>query len=190
MSAYSIPGHTNPAHALLEARVAKLEHDLLAQQRSGMAIVVSGGGLDNILSALILATTSAAMGDEARLFFSFWAIAAVRRPDASSQRGSLIDRVVRRLLPRGMRRLTLSRMHWGGAGTAMMRGRMKAKGISGCDELLAMAREAGVKISVCEMTMDLMGLTREDIIDYPGLELCGAATFLATAQKSAITLFI
>ena len=187
-------GPVHDAHGAaspLEVRVAKLEQQLAADRRSGTAIVVSGGALDHVLSALILATTSAALGEEVHIFFSFWAISALRKPGARTRsRVTLIDRVLRMLLPKGARRLTLSRMHWGGAGTAMMRGRMKSKGIPDCDELLDMAKSSGVRLSVCEMTMDLMGLTRDDLIDYPDLGVCGAATFLAIAQKSATTLII
>ena len=118
----------------LDVRVSKLERDLEAQRRSGLSLLVSSGDLDKILAALMLGTGTAIMGQEAHIFFTFWATAALRRPDAvPARKRSLLDRLFGWLLPRGTRALALSRMHFGGAGTAMMRARMKALGIADCD---------------------------------------------------------
>jgi peroxiredoxin family protein len=179
-----------PGRASVEDRLAKLEREFADERRSGLAIAVSSGGLDDVMSSLMLATTSASMGQEVQLFFTFWAVSALRRADAAPRRVGWVDRILGRLLPRGSNALCLSTMHWAGAGTAMMRSRMKQKGLASCDELIAMAAESGVRISVCAATLDLLGLSRADLIDYPNLELCGAATFLAIAQKSATTIFI
>jgi peroxiredoxin family protein len=180
-----------PTALTLDARVTRLEQELEAQRKSGLSLLVASGDLDKVLSALILATGAAVMGQEAHIFFTFWATAALRRPDATpARKRSILDRLFGWLLPRGTRALALSRMHFGGAGTAMMRVRMKAKGIADCDELFAMARESGVKISVCDATMSLMGMNLDDLVDYPGIQLCGVATFLALAEKSNTTMFI
>jgi peroxiredoxin family protein len=94
------------------------------------------------------------------------------------------------MLPRGTKGLKLSRMNMGGVGTAMIKRRMRGKQFAGCDELLEMAKESGVQIRVCDMSMDLMGIHRDELIDYPGLEQCGVATFMETALHSRVTLFV
>jgi peroxiredoxin family protein len=78
----------------------------------------------------------------------------------------------------------------GGVGTAMLRKRMKDKGVADCDDLLRMASETGVRIAVCDMSLDLLGLRLQDLVDYPGLEVCGVATFLSDALDCSATLFI
>ena len=174
----------------LEARLAKLERAVQAQRREGTLILLSSGDYDQVHKGLSLATGAASMGQDVHVFVTLWATAALRRPDPPSRVRGWVERVFGWLLPKGAGALSLSRMHFGGAGTAMMRRRMSDKGIPDCAELLEMAREAGVRISVCEMTMDLLGLNRADLIDYPGLELCGVATFTAAAGTSATTLVI
>jgi peroxiredoxin family protein len=94
------------------------------------------------------------------------------------------------MLPGGTRQLKLSRMHMAGAGTAMIRRRMKDKNFAGCEELLEAARDLGVRILVCDMSMDLLGMRMDDLIDYPGLAPCGVSTFVARAMESKVTLFI
>jgi len=176
--------------ATLEARVVELEREAAARRRAGIAAVVASGDLDKVQAALILATSAVAMGQPAHLFFTLWATSALRRPTPPPRRRGLVDRLFGWLLPKGTSALSLSRMHFGGMGTAMMKRRMRASGVADCDELLAMARDGGVKISVCEQTMSLMGLTQGDLVDYPDLGLCGATSFLAIADTSSATMFI
>jgi peroxiredoxin family protein len=166
----------------LEARVERLERER-PHARPGLSIVVASGDLDRLMAALVLANGAATMGQPVDMFFSFWATAALVRDPPRRGRG-WFARLLGWVLPRGTRGLALSRLHLGGLGTALLSRRMKTIGIPTCAELLAMAREAGVRISVCEMTMSLMGLSLEDLVDYPGLRLCGAVTFLESAEKS------
>jgi peroxiredoxin family protein len=78
----------------------------------------------------------------------------------------------------------------GGMGTAMMKSLMKKKNVASVEEMLAVAGELGVKIYVCEMSMDLMGFKREEMIEYPKMDFCGVAKFLEEAKSSKIQLFI
>ena len=94
------------------------------------------------------------------------------------------------VLPKGTEQVKLSKMNMGGMGTAMMKSLMKKKNVASLEELVALAEELGVKIYVCEMSMDLMGFKREEMIDYKGLDFAGVATFLAEAQDSKVQLFI
>jgi len=84
----------------------------------------------------------------------------------------------------------LSKMNMGGMGTAMMKSLMQKKNVASLEQMIEMAGELGVQIYVCEMSMDLMGLKREEMIDYPGLAYAGVAKFLEEAMHSRVQLFI
>jgi peroxiredoxin family protein len=94
------------------------------------------------------------------------------------------------MLPKGRNKLTLSQMHMAGMGTAMIKSLMKKKNVASLDQLFEVAAMLGVQIYICEMSMDLMGMKKEEMIDYPGLKVCGVASFLADAKESAVQLFI
>jgi peroxiredoxin family protein len=94
------------------------------------------------------------------------------------------------MLPKGTSEVKLSKMNMGGMGTAMMKSLMKKKNVATLEQMLEMAEELGVKIFVCEMSMDLMGFKREEMIAYKDLTFCGVAKFLEEANNSRITLFI
>jgi peroxiredoxin family protein len=92
------------------------------------------------------------------------------------------------MMPRGTKKLGLSRMNMGGAGAKMIRAVMKSNGISSLEELMQSAIDHGVRIVACQMSMDIMGLTKEELVD--GVELGGVATMLGSAEKSDLTYFI
>ena len=94
------------------------------------------------------------------------------------------------MLPKGAGKTTLSKMNMGGMGTAMMKALMKKKNVASLEEMIVLAEELGVKIFICEMSMDLMGFKREEMIDYEGKQYVGVATFLAEASDSKIQLFL
>ena len=94
------------------------------------------------------------------------------------------------MLPKGTGEVKLSKMNMGGMGTAMMKSLMKKKNVASLEQMLELAEELGVKIYVCEMSMDLMGFKREEMIDYTQTDFCGVAKFLEEADDSKIQLFI
>jgi peroxiredoxin family protein len=81
-------------------------------------------------------------------------------------------------------------MNMAGMGTAMLKDLMKKKNVAGLDQLFEVAAMLGIEINICEMSMDLMGFKKEEMIEYPNLCVCGVATFLANARESAVQLFI
>ncbi|MFO7534311.1 MAG: FAD-dependent oxidoreductase [Kiritimatiellia bacterium] len=152
-------------------------------------IVVFSGDLDKVIAALIIANGALAMGDEVTLFFTFWGLSALRREPAVSAAGKpLLDRMFGWMLPTGIGRLTLSKMHMAGMGTAMMKYVMKSKKVDSAAQLLAQAQAAGMRIVACSMSLDVMGLKPEELID--GVEIGGVATFLEESSRSNATLFI
>jgi peroxiredoxin family protein len=189
----------------LEERIEALEAAVRARAQDKVCMVVFSGDLDKVLAAFTIATGAAAMGTEVCMFFTFWATPFLkrerrapteRRGKAAAAAGSpgskrsTMDRAFGLMLPPGEKGLKLSRLHMAGAGKALINKRMRDKNIAGLGELLSMAEESGVRIKVCDMSMDLMGIRMDDLITYPALETCGVATFMEHALDSSATLFI
>jgi peroxiredoxin family protein len=128
------------------------------------------------------------MGSDVTMFFTFWGLNALRRNERVSVAKTLVERMFGWMMPRGASRLSLSKMNMGGIGKKMMQDIMKKKNVPSLDELIASAQKAGVKLVACSMTMDVMGIKPEELID--GVEQGGVASFLATAEQGDMTLFV
>jgi peroxiredoxin family protein len=172
--------------AELQKKVGKLEKGTKDQ----LTMVVFSGDLDKQIAALIISTGAAAYDMKVKLFFTFWATAALRDPKKKAKGKNFLGKMFGIMLPKGARKLKLSKMHMMGMGSAMIRGLMKKKNVASLPEMFKTAGELGVEINVCEMSMDLMGFKREELIDYPNMNICGVATFLADAAESKVQLFI
>ncbi len=153
-----------------------------------LVIFTWGGDLDKVWPTLILATTAAAMGMETIVFFTFWGLFPLVRNDVHLTGDNWMQKLLSLMHQGGTQHLKLSQMNFARMGPAMMRKLGSEHNVASPQELLELARDMGVRLIPCQMTMDLLGLKREDMID--GLEKpAGAATALAEAQD-AITLFI
>jgi peroxiredoxin family protein len=170
----------------LKAQVSRLE----AGTKDQLSMVVFSGDLDKILAALIIATGAAAYDMKVKLFFTFWAISALRDPKKNGKGKNLIEKMFGMMLPKGTNKVTLSKMHMAGMGTAMIKGIMKKHKVASLEELITIAGENNVEINICEMSMNLMGFKKEEMIDYPHMTICGVATFLSDAAERKIQLFI
>lgn len=170
----------------LQKKVNKMEKGTKDQ----LTAVVFSGDLDKILAAMIIATGATAMDMKVKLFFTFWAISALRDPKKKAEGKNMISKMFGMMLPNGRNKIKLSKMHMAGMGAAMIKGIMKKNKVASLDEMFAMAGELGVEINICEMSMNLMGFKKEEMIDYPHMNICGVATFLADAQESKVQLFI
>ncbi|THB63582.1 MAG: NADH dehydrogenase FAD-containing subunit [Desulfovibrio sp.] len=166
--------------------MAKLEKG----QENKLSAVVFSGGLDKGLASMIIATGASAMGLEVSLFFTFWATPLLRAKGKKPGPKDFFGKLFGAMMPRGAGKAKLSQMHMGGMGTAMIKNIMKKKNVASLPELITLAGELDVKITICEMSMDLMGFTREEMIDYPNLHYGGVAAFVAEAAKSKVQLFI
>ncbi|WP_149203012.1 FAD-dependent oxidoreductase [Actinotalea subterranea] len=152
------------------------------------AFVVFSGDLDKVLAAFIIANGAVAMGEEVSMFFTFWGLNALRRQDPPKVRRTVMNRMLGALMPSGPDQMTLSTMNLLGGGTAMMKKVMRDNKVPSLPELIASAEAGGVRLVGCTMTMELLGIAPEDLID--GVELGGVATFLGEAGESNGTLFI
>lgn len=170
----------------IQLRMNRME----AGTKDQLSMVVFSGDLDKVLAAMIIATGAAAYDMKVKLFFTFWATAALRDPKKKGKGKNLIEKMFGMMLPRGTGKLRLSQMHMCGIGTSMIRGIMKKHKVPSLDEMFKTAGELGVDIYICDMSMNLMGFMKEEMIDYPSMTVCGVATFLSDAQESKIQLFI
>lgn len=150
--------------------------------------VVFSGDLDKTIAAFIMANGAAAMGRRVTMFFTFWGLNILRSERKVRVKKSLVERMFGFMMPRGTRRLGLSRMNMGGMGAKMIRSIMKQKGIKSLEELVQDAISHGVKVVACQMSMDIMGIRKEELID--GVSLGGVSTFLGAGEKSDMSLFI
>ena len=154
----------------------------------GKTIIVFSGDFDKVMASFIIANGAAAMGRKVTMFFTFWGLTALRRQEKVKVKKSFMERMFGFMLPRGFNKLGLSRMNMGGMGTAMMKKIMNDKNVSTLEDLVKKAMENGVHIMACSMSMDVMGIHPEELID--GVEIVGVGTYLGNAEESNVNLFI
>jgi len=154
----------------------------------GKTIIVFSGDLDKVLASFIIANGAAAMGRPVTMFFTFWGLTALRKAEKQPVRKSLVESMFGFMLPRGSKKLKLSKMNMGGMGTAMMKKIMNDKNVDSLETLIQKAMKSGVKIVACTMSMDVMGIQPEELID--GVELGGVGAYLGDAEESNVNLFI
>lgn len=151
-------------------------------------IIVFSGDLDKALAAFIIANGAAAMGNEVTMFFTFWGLNILRKAQKVRIKKSFMEKMFGFMMPRGADKLKLSKMNFGGIGTKMMKSIMKKKNVNSLNELIESAQAMGVKIVACTMSMDIMGIRKEELID--GIDYAGVATYLGYADEANVNLFI
>jgi peroxiredoxin family protein len=151
-------------------------------------IIVFSGDLDKVLAGFVLATGAAAAGLETSMFFTFWGLSVLKKKGAVPGPKNLMEKMFAMMTPGSSRELGTSKMNYFGMGAVMLRKMMKDKQIASLEELIALARELDVKMIACTMSMDAMGVSREELVD--GLTYGGVATYMADAVRSRVTLFI
>ncbi len=152
-------------------------------------MIVFSGDFDRVFAAFIIANGAAAMGDDVTMFFTFWGLNALRKPNKPPTQGkSLLQKAFATMMPRGQDKLALSHMNFGGVGPILFKKVMKQQNVMSLGELIETAREQDVKMVACTMSMDVMGLRAEELID--GLEFAGVASYLGDADEANVNLFI
>ncbi|SEF51798.1 NADPH-dependent 2,4-dienoyl-CoA reductase, sulfur reductase [Caloramator fervidus] len=158
------------------------------ESRNGKSIIVFSGDLDKAIASFIIANGAAAMGRPVTMFFTFWGLNILRKEVAPKVNKNFIEKMFAKMMPKGSKKLGLSKMNMGGIGAKLIRSIMAKKNIASLEELIEQAKKNGVKLVACSMSMDVMGIKKEELID--GVELGGVASFLAEAEKSDTSLFI
>ena len=153
---------------------------------SKKTLIVFSGDFDRVFAAFIIANGAAAMGDDVTMFFTFWGLNALRKPRVTGKTG--LQKMFAAMMPRGPGKLRLSHMNFGGAGPVMFKSAMKAQNVMSLEELIESAQEQGIKFVACTMSMDVMGIKPEELID--GVEYVGVASYLGEADEANVNLFV
>ena len=170
-----------------EQAVCKEENPGKAGTSDRASIVIFSGDMDKLLAAFVIATGAATMDMKVSMYFAFWGLTALKKKTVFRNK-SITEKLMALMLPSGPARLSVSKMNMMGIGPAFFKHVMKKKNISTLPELMNLARELGVRMVACQMSMDVMGIKKEELLD--GLDYGGVATYLADAKDSKITLFI
>jgi NADPH-dependent 2,4-dienoyl-CoA reductase/sulfur reductase-like enzyme/peroxiredoxin family protein/rhodanese-related sulfurtransferase/TusA-related sulfurtransferase len=156
--------------------------------QDGSTMVVFSQDLDKAIAALIIATGAKSMGKDVSLFFTFWGLNILRKHKKVKIKKGFMEKMFAGMMPRGTKKLPISNMNMMGIGPNMIRSIMKKKNVDSLEVLLERALEMGVKMTACAMSMDIMGIKEEELID--GIEIGGVATYLADSDDAHHHLFI
>ena len=174
--------------ALLQKGEGPVAPQAGAPATDGASMVVFSGDLDRALASFIIAQGAAAMGKDVTMFFTFWGLNVIRKPDAPDVKKQGLEKMFGMMMPSHAGELPLSNMNFGGVGQKMMKKVMSDKNVPSLDQMIKSAQEAGVKMVACTMSMDVMGIKEEELID--GIDLGGVAAYLGAAEGGNLNLFI
>lgn len=155
--------------------------------KNAQTIVVFSNDLDKVLASFIIANGAKASGKDVVMFFTFWGLNVLRKPNKKVKKG-FIDKMFSLMMPNGADKLTLSKMNMLGFGSKLMKWVMKNKNISTLNELIQSAQKSGIKFIACNMSMDVMGIKEEELIE--GVEIAGVAKYIAESNGANSNLFI
>ena len=166
--------------------IEKNQENVIIEDNSNMTMVVFSGDLDKAIAAFIIANGALTMGKKVTMFFTFWGLSILKKKNLSKK--SFIEKMFAIMLPKNSQDLPVSKMNFFGIGAKMIRSVMKKKNIMSLEELMKKAKEAGVNITACTMSMDVMGISKEELID--GINYGGVGQYLGETEKSNNNLFI
>ena len=166
----------------------KLQHPRLKQVSRGKTFILFSDDLDKTLATFVLANGAAATGKKVTIFFTFWGLNAIKKEHKPRVKKDIFGKMFGAMLPSDSRHLKLSKMNMGGLGTRMMRYLMGKKNIDSLESLRKQAIENGVEFIACQMSMDVMGVKREELLD--NVTVGGVATYMERAEQANVNLFI
>jgi len=157
-------------------------------ERKKTTIVLFSGDYDKVMAAYIIANGAAAYDHDVTIFHTFWGLNALRKDEQIETKKSFMEKMFGKMMPRGTEKMGLSKMHFAGFGPKMIKDIMKKHNVLPPKDLIEMAQEQDVKLVACTMTMELLGLQKEELLD--GIEYAGVAAYLGDAQDGNVNLFI
>jgi peroxiredoxin family protein len=157
-------------------------------EKEKTTIVFFSGDLDKAIAAFIIANGAAAYDHEVTMFFTFWGLNALRKNKPVPVKKGFLEKMFGKMMPRGAERLGLSKMNFAGMGPKLIKHVMKKHNALSLPQLIELAQEQGVKLVACTMTMDLLGLQKEELLD--DIDYAGVAAYLADASEAKVNLFI
>jgi peroxiredoxin family protein/TusA-related sulfurtransferase len=165
-----------------------LENKEINSTGNDKTLVVFSGNLDKAIASFIIANGAAAMRRKVTMFFTFWGLNILRKPTGGKVKKDFLGRMFGMMMPKGPQKLKLSQMSMGGLGGKMIRYIMKKNNIASLEELIEQGKNQGIRIIACSMSLDLMGIKKEELIG--GIEIGGVAAYLAAAETADTNLFI
>lgn len=166
--------------------IEKNQENVIIEDNSNMTMVVFSGDLDKAIAAFIIANGALTMGKKVTMFFTFWGLSILKKKNLAKK--SFIEKMFAMMLPKNSQDLPVSKMNFFGIGAKMIRSVMKKKNVMSLEELIKKAIDSGVNITACTMSMDVMGISEEELID--GINYGGVGQYLGEAEKSNNNLFI
>ena len=166
--------------------IEKNHENVIIEDNSNMTMVVFSGDLDKAIAAFIIANGALTMGKKVTMFFTFWGLSILKKKNLSKK--NFIEKMFAVMLPKNSKDLPVSKMNFFGIGAKMIRSVMKKKNIMSLEELIKKAIDSGVNITACTMSMDVMGISKDELID--GINYGGVGQYLGEAEKSNNNLFI
>lgn len=151
-------------------------------------LIVFSDDLDRAIASFVIANGAAATGRKVTMFFTFWGLNVIKKEHPGKTEKDWIGKMFGWMLPSSSKKLSLSKMNMGGMGSWMMRKIMKSKKIDSLESLIQQARQSGVEFIACQMSMDVMGIRPEELLE--GVNVGGVATYLERAEEANVNLFI
>ena len=156
--------------------------------RKGKTFILFSDDLDKALATFVLANGAAATGEKVTIFFTFWGLNAIKKERKPAVQKDFFGKMFGLMLPSDSRKLKLSKLNMLGIGAKMMRHLMKQKGVDSLESLRRQALDNGVEFIACQMSMDVMGVKREELLDE--VSIGGVATYMNRADEANVNLFI
>ncbi|SIR60323.1 Peroxiredoxin family protein [Peribacillus simplex] len=157
-------------------------------EKKRTTIILFSGDYDKAMAAYIIANGAAAYDHEVTIFHTFWGLNALRKDEPVSLKKAFMENMFAKMMPRGSDKMGLSKMNFAGMGPKMIKHVMKKHNAMSLPNLIELAQEQEIKLIACTMTMDLLGLQQEELMD--GIEYAGVAAYLAEAEDGNVNLFI
>lgn len=157
-------------------------------EKKKTTIILFSGDYDKAMAAYIIANGAAAYDHEVTIFHTFWGLNALRKDEPISLKKGFLEKMFAKMMPRGSDKMGLSNMNFAGMGPKMIKHVIKKHNAMSLPNLIELAQEQEIKLIACTMTMDLLGLQQEELLE--GIEYAGVAAYLAEAEDGKVNLFI
>ncbi|MFD2655854.1 DsrE/DsrF/DrsH-like family protein [Gracilibacillus thailandensis] len=151
-------------------------------------IILFSGDYDKAMAAYIIANGAAAYDHEVTIFHTFWGLNALRKDESIQLKKGLLEKLFGKIMPRGANKMGLSKMNYAGFGPKMIKDVIKKHNAMPLPDLIEMAQDQDVNLVACTMTMDLLGLQKEELLEE--IEYAGVAAYLGDAEDGNVNLFI
>lgn len=174
--------------ATVEKSPQKTNDSTTVKSADNKTLIVFSDDLDRALASFVIANGAAATGRKVSIFFTFWGLNVIKKNKKPSVKKDFLGKMFGFMLPSSSKKLGLSQMNMGGMGGKMMRYIMKRKNINSLENLMQQARDNGVEFIACSMSMDVMGIKKEELLD--GITIGGVAAYLDRAENANVNLFI